>query len=90
MVRYLGLAQDEVRARYPEVVAHPGARPHEVQVQSWAVGSGLGTDDTAFALLSDALRTDVPAVVDADAITLVARSPELGAQPDGRHRAHAA
>jgi hydroxyethylthiazole kinase-like uncharacterized protein yjeF len=77
MVRYLGLAQDEVRARYPEIVAHPGAWPHEVRVQSWAVGSGLGTDDTAFALLSDALRTDVPAVVDADAITLVARSPEL-------------
>ena len=77
MVRYLGLAQDEVRARYPDVVAHPDARPHEVQVQSWAVGSGLGTGDDALALLSDALSTDVPAVVDADAITLVGRSPGL-------------
>jgi hydroxyethylthiazole kinase-like uncharacterized protein yjeF len=77
MVRYLGLAEDEVRARYPEVVAHPDVRPHEVQVQSWAVGSGLGTGDTALALLSDALGTDIPAVVDADAITLVAQSPGL-------------
>jgi hydroxyethylthiazole kinase-like uncharacterized protein yjeF len=41
------------------------------------VGSGLGTGDTALALLSDALGTDIPAVVDADAITLVAQSPGL-------------
>ena len=34
--------QDEVRARYPDVVAHPDARPHEVQVQSWAVGLRSG------------------------------------------------
>jgi ADP-dependent NAD(P)H-hydrate dehydratase / NAD(P)H-hydrate epimerase len=77
MVRYLGLAQEVVRARYPEVVAQPESRPHEVRVQSWTVGPGLGTDDAAMALLSDVLRTDVPVIVDADAITLVARSPGL-------------
>jgi hydroxyethylthiazole kinase-like uncharacterized protein yjeF len=77
MVRYLGLAPDEVRARYPEVVGHPDSRPSDVRVQSWTVGSGLGTDDAAMALLSDTLGTDVPAVVDADAITLVSRSPAL-------------
>lgn len=77
MVRYLGLAQDAVRARYPEVVAQPESRPHEVRVQSWTVGPGLGTDDAAMALLADVLRTDVPVIVDADAITLVARSPGM-------------
>jgi ADP-dependent NAD(P)H-hydrate dehydratase / NAD(P)H-hydrate epimerase len=77
MVRYVGLAPDAIRARYPEVVVHPEARPHEVRVQAWVVGPGLGTDDTAMALLSDVLRTDVPVIADADAITLIARSPGL-------------
>jgi hydroxyethylthiazole kinase-like uncharacterized protein yjeF len=77
MVRYLGLEPDAVRARYPEVVVHEDVRPHEVRVQAWVVGPGLGTDDAAMALLADVLRTDVPVIVDADAITLVARSPGL-------------
>jgi hydroxyethylthiazole kinase-like uncharacterized protein yjeF len=77
MVRYVGLAPEQIRARYPEVIVHSDARPHEVRVQAWVVGPGLGTDDTAMALLSDVLRTDVPVIIDADAITLVARSPGL-------------
>jgi len=77
MVRYLGLAPDVVRARYPDVVVHEDTHPHDVRVQAWVVGPGLGTDDAAMALLADALRTDLPVIVDADGITLVARSPEL-------------
>jgi hydroxyethylthiazole kinase-like uncharacterized protein yjeF len=77
MVRYIGTAPDQIRARYPEVVVHPEARPQDVRVQAWVVGPGLGTDDTAMGLLSDVLRTDLPVIVDADAITLVARSPGL-------------
>jgi ADP-dependent NAD(P)H-hydrate dehydratase / NAD(P)H-hydrate epimerase len=77
MVRYIGFAPDAIRARYPEVVVHPDARPHDVRVQAWVVGPGLGTDDTAMSLLSDVLRTDEPVIIDADAITLVARSPGL-------------
>jgi hydroxyethylthiazole kinase-like uncharacterized protein yjeF len=77
MVRYVGSAPDPVRAGYPEVVVHPDARPHEVRVQAWVVGPGLGTDGTAMELLADVLRTDVPVIADADAITLIARSPGL-------------
>ena len=77
MVRYVGLAPEQVRARYPEVVVHPDARPHDVRVQAWVVGPGLGTDDTAVSLLTDVLRSEVPVIVDADAITLVSRSPGL-------------
>jgi hydroxyethylthiazole kinase-like uncharacterized protein yjeF len=77
MVRYLGLAPDAIRARFPEAVVHPEARPHEVRVQAWVLGPGLGTDDAAMALLADVLRTDLPVIVDADAITLVSRSPGL-------------
>ena len=39
------------------------------------MGPGIGTDDAAMALLEDVLGTDVPVVVDADAITLLARAP---------------
>jgi hydroxyethylthiazole kinase-like uncharacterized protein yjeF len=77
MVRYVGLAPDPVRARYPEVVVHPDSRPHDVRVQAWVVGPGLGTDNTAMDLLADVLRTDVPVIADADAITLIARTPGL-------------
>jgi hydroxyethylthiazole kinase-like uncharacterized protein yjeF len=77
MVRYLGRAPERIRSRYPEVVVHEGAQPGEVQVQAWVVGPGLGTDDDALTLLAAALDTDLPVVVDADAITLVARYPEL-------------
>ncbi|MEP6598773.1 MAG: NAD(P)H-hydrate dehydratase [Actinomycetota bacterium] len=77
MVRYLGLAPDDVQTRYPEIIAHPQARPHEVRVQAWVVGPGLGTDDAAMSLLTDVLRSDLPVIIDADAITLVARAPGL-------------
>lgn len=77
MVRYVGLAPDTIRARYPEVVVHPEARPHEVRVQAWVVGPGLGTDDAAMSLLTDVLRTDLPVIADADAITLIARAPGM-------------
>ncbi len=48
-----------------------------MRVQAWVVGPGLGTDDAALALLTEVLATDVPVIVDADAITLVGARPEL-------------
>lgn len=77
MVRYLGGAPDAVRARYPEVVVHDNARPQDVRVQSWIVGPGMGTDDAARARLADVLSTEVPVIVDADALTLLADVREL-------------
>ena len=77
MVRYLGRAPDGIRARYPDVVVHEDTRPSDVRVQAWVVGPGLGTDDAALSLLADVLGTDVPVIVDADGITLVARAADL-------------
>jgi hydroxyethylthiazole kinase-like uncharacterized protein yjeF len=77
MVRYLGGAPDAVRARYPEVVVHSDVRPKDVRVQSWIVGPGMGTDDAALGLVRDVLATDVPVIVDADALTLVAQHRDL-------------
>ena len=76
-VRYAGTAADAIRARYPEVVVHEAATPSELRVQAWAVGPGIGTDDAADALLADVLSTDVPVIVDADGITLLASNRKL-------------
>ncbi len=68
MVRYLGSAGDAVRARHPEIVVSDG------RVQAWVVGSGGDVD--AEQALADALADGVPTVVDADALTHVARGPK--------------
>jgi ADP-dependent NAD(P)H-hydrate dehydratase / NAD(P)H-hydrate epimerase len=46
-------------------------------VQAWVVGPGIGTDDAAAGLLRDVLAQDVPVLVDADGLTLLAQEPEL-------------
>ncbi len=76
MVRYAGGAHAEVLARWPEVIASP--TPSSAgRVQSWVVGPGLGTDDKGAAALWFALDTDLPVIVDADALTILAAHPDL-------------
>ncbi|GAS99243.1 carbohydrate kinase, YjeF related protein [Mycolicibacterium canariasense] len=76
MVRYAGSAAANVVTRWPEVVAAP--RPEAAgRVQSWVVGPGLGTDESATEALRFALATELPVIVDADALTLLAGQPEL-------------
>ncbi|WP_375480620.1 NAD(P)H-hydrate dehydratase [uncultured Jatrophihabitans sp.] len=77
MVRYAGGAADAIRARYPEVVVHEGAKPSELRVQAWVAGPGAGTDDDARELLADVLSTDVPVLVDADGLTVLGKHPDL-------------
>jgi ADP-dependent NAD(P)H-hydrate dehydratase / NAD(P)H-hydrate epimerase len=76
MVRYAGGAHGEVLARWPEVIASPTAASAG-RVQAWVVGPGLGTDDKGAAALWFALDTDLPVIVDADALTMLAAHPEL-------------
>ena len=45
-------------------------------MQAWVVGPGLGTDGTAAAAVEAVLATDVPVLVDADALTVCAQHPE--------------
>jgi hydroxyethylthiazole kinase-like uncharacterized protein yjeF len=77
MVRYAGTAPEQVRARFPEVIVHDGAHPSELKVQAWVVGPGIGTGGGARNLLADVLRTDVPVIADADALTLIGAEPQL-------------
>ncbi|SNR98928.1 yjeF C-terminal region, hydroxyethylthiazole kinase-related/yjeF N-terminal region [Geodermatophilus pulveris] len=77
LVRYAGTAATGVRAAWPEVIVTEGRPADAGRVQAWAVGPGIGTDDDARAVLAEVLATDLPVLLDADALTLAAREPEL-------------
>ncbi|MGH3772053.1 MAG: NAD(P)H-hydrate dehydratase [Pseudonocardiaceae bacterium] len=81
MVRFAGEAADAVRGRWPEVVA-TGSVADAGRVQAWAVGPGSGTGAAARQVLAHVLAAGVPVVADADAITLLARYPELADSRD--------
>ena len=76
MVRYAGSAAAEVVSHWPEVIAVADLADAG-RVQAWVVGPGLGTDDKAAATVAAILATDVPVVVDADALTILADRPDL-------------
>ena len=89
MVRYAGTAAAEVVSHWPEVIATPG-HASAGRVQAWVVGPGLGTDETAAAALCFALETDVPVLVDADGLTILAAHPDLVGRPPRADGADAA
>jgi len=76
MVRYAGSATQQVISHWPEVVAAPTISAAG-RVQAWVVGPGLGTDETGAAALWFALETDLPVIVDADGLTILAAHPDL-------------
>jgi hydroxyethylthiazole kinase-like uncharacterized protein yjeF len=81
MVRFVSTARPAaaVRAAHPEAVvteiAAGDARSllGAGRVQAWVIGPGLGTDDAAAELVRAVLATDAPVLLDADALTTVAR-----------------
>src|SRR5450432_886478 len=85
MVRFVSVAHPAslVRARWPEaVVTELKGTPDDDllaagRVQAWVVGPGIGTDAYAEQLVAQVLSADVPVVVDADALTVLARNPSL-------------
>ena len=81
MVRYAGSAAAEVVSHWPEVVAAPNASAAG-RVQAWVVGPGLGTDEAAVSALTYALNTDLPVIVDADGLTILAQHPHLVSERD--------
>ena len=89
MVRFAGTSRpaELVRQRWPEAIVtsiDPGDGDGGVgqrllgigRVQAWTVGSGLGTDPAAAAVVAAVLGTDLPVLVDADALTVLADHPE--------------
>ncbi|MEV6561885.1 NAD(P)H-hydrate dehydratase [Nocardia sp. NPDC051756] len=76
LVRYAGTGADEVLAHFPEVIATEQVSAVG-RVQAWVFGPGAGTDADAHKRLVEILATDLPVVVDADGLTLLAAEPEL-------------
>jgi ADP-dependent NAD(P)H-hydrate dehydratase / NAD(P)H-hydrate epimerase len=71
MVRYAGGAGELVRVHHPSVIV--SERVAEAgRVQAWVCGSGIGTDERAAAELRTVLASQVPACLDADALTMLA------------------
>ncbi len=77
LVRYVGAAHADVVAAWPSAIVSEGSVAEAGRVQAWGVGPGLGVDDAARRCLREVLDDDVPVVVDADGLTLLASSPEL-------------
>ncbi|HEU4424057.1 MAG TPA: NAD(P)H-hydrate dehydratase [Pilimelia sp.] len=70
LIRYAGGAAEQVLTHHPQVIATK--RVGEAgRVQAWVCGSGLGTDSRATTELRSVLAAPVPAVLDADAITML-------------------
>jgi hydroxyethylthiazole kinase-like uncharacterized protein yjeF len=85
MVRFVSVSHpaELVRAHWPEVVVTviDPERPRDTrdsgQVQAAVVGPGIGTDAIGQMLLREVLHNDVPVVIDADGLTLIARDPGI-------------
>jgi ADP-dependent NAD(P)H-hydrate dehydratase / NAD(P)H-hydrate epimerase len=86
MVRLLSAeaAVAAARQHWPEALmnvadpAHPAESVKAAgRVQAWTAGPGMGTGDDAVGLLAAVLATDVPVLVDADGITILAQHREL-------------
>lgn len=75
MVRYAGTAAAQVLSHWPEVIASETAESAG-KVQAWVVGPGIGTDEAGAGALWFALGTDLPVIVDADALTILAAHPD--------------
>jgi hydroxyethylthiazole kinase-like uncharacterized protein yjeF len=81
MVRFASAAHavEVVRHRWPEAVTTVvGDSLEQVgRVNAWVAGPGLGTGDHAEALLAEVLGSDLPVLVDADGLTVLARRRDL-------------
>jgi hydroxyethylthiazole kinase-like uncharacterized protein yjeF len=91
MVRYLSSSTslaEGIAARFPDVVVRDKFTDlrEDRRVTGFGVGPGWGTDAAAERTLREILELDVPVVLDADALRLLARNitPLVGRQDVGR------
>lgn len=76
LVRYAGPEHAAVVRAHPEAVVADSVA-HTQRVQAWVVGPGMGTGPVAERIVARLAATDLPLLIDADAVTVLARRPEL-------------
>jgi hydroxyethylthiazole kinase-like uncharacterized protein yjeF len=76
---HVDYANPELMMRKPETLLN------EATVNAIAAGPGMGTDSLAQRLLAQALRSDAPLVLDADALNLIATYTVLQSAVQSRH-----
>ncbi|OFP30926.1 NAD(P)H-hydrate epimerase [Corynebacterium sp. HMSC068G04] len=74
MVRFIG--DNSITSLLPELVCHSDVSSAG-QAQAWVVGPGRGTDAAAATELRKVLAQGLPTILDADALTLLARNTSL-------------
>ncbi|WP_051393084.1 bifunctional ADP-dependent NAD(P)H-hydrate dehydratase/NAD(P)H-hydrate epimerase [Glycomyces arizonensis] len=75
-VRYAGAAADYVRIKRAEVVC-TDAVEDAGRTQAWLVGPGIGTDEHGLGRLRAVLSRPIPAVIDADGLSLIGEHPSV-------------
>ncbi|HEU5128710.1 MAG TPA: NAD(P)H-hydrate dehydratase [Glycomyces sp.] len=75
-VRYAGAAAEAVRRGRAEVVCTDSVAAAG-RTQAWLVGPGLGTDEHGLGELRAVLARPIPAVIDADALSLIGEHPSV-------------
>lgn len=78
MVRFIGdgSVAGLVRARWPEVVVSATVADAG-RTNAWVLGPGMGTDEAAAEMVRTVLAVDVPVIVDADGLTVLAKNLDL-------------
>ena len=77
LVRYAGTAARRGAGRLAGGHRHRRPAGDAGRVQAWVVGPGMGTDDAARDVLAEVLATDLPVLVDADGLSMLAEEPAL-------------
>ncbi|NML31287.1 NAD(P)H-hydrate dehydratase [Paraburkholderia antibiotica] len=69
---------------HPELMLHPIDTLPLDRMDALAIGCGMGQRERATRVLHDVLALDVPKLLDADALNLIAQDPALGAEVTAR------
>lgn len=64
----------------PEIMVISHGASRQKPINAWVIGPGLGLSDSAHELLTSVLSVNLPVVIDADALNLIAEDPALGRQ----------